>query len=74
MFGREDNTFREIQERSFFNWLEEMAEHDDVAVRGGVRLAEEYVESLKKQIEMLKEQGRLKDEYLKKMKAKQKEI
>lgn len=72
MFGREDNTFREIQEKSFFNWLDEMATHDDVAVRGGVRLAQEYVESLKKQIEVLKEQGKLKDEYLKKMVVKYK--
>jgi len=67
MFGHEDNTFQELRDRSFQSWLEEMASHDDVAVRGGVRLAQEYVDSLKQEILLLKHKNQLKDEYLKKI-------
>ena len=36
MFIRDDNTYNEIRERSLEQWLEEMEQHEDVAVRGGV--------------------------------------
>ncbi len=51
-------------------WLEDMSRHEDVAVRGGVKVTAEYLEDLKKQIRQLEEKCALKDAYLKKMKEK----
>ena len=68
MFFREDNTYRDLLEKSVQQWLSQMKDHEDVTVRGGVKATEEYIESLKQQITFLKEQNGLKDQYLKKMK------
>ena len=50
MFTQPDHTYRDIQERSFQQWLNEMEDHPDLAVSGGVRLAREYVQHLKEEI------------------------
>lgn len=68
MFFREDNTYNEIREKSIRQWLEEMGRHEDIAVRGGVKVNVDYIESLKKQIAVLEEKNALKDKYLKQMK------
>ena len=47
MFNREDNTYNEIREKSLFQWLDEMEKHEDIAVRGGVKLRREYIQHLK---------------------------
>ena len=65
-----DNTYNDIRERSLNQWLGQMAEHEDVAVRGGVKLAKEYMEHLKRENERLESEIALKNEYLKKMKNK----
>lgn len=70
MFIREDNTYRDIREKSLLQWLDEMQEHEDVAVRGGVRLAKDYVAYLKGEIRKLEDENKLKEEYLKKLKGK----
>ena len=57
MFGRPDHTYNDIREKSLMQWLDEMEQHPDSAVHGGVTLAREYVDHLK-------------TEYLKKMKEK----
>ena len=44
MFGVEDNTYNDIREKSLLQWLEEMEQHEDVAVRCGVRLARDSME------------------------------
>ena len=49
-------------------WLEEMSRHEDVAVRGGVKVTRDYIDTLKKQIAFLEEKNALKDKYLKRMK------
>lgn len=67
MFTREDNTYNNIREKSLLQWLEEMEQHEDVAVRGGVKLCREYMQHLKDQNEKLKQENELKNEYLKKM-------
>ena len=36
---------------ALMQWLDEMEQHEDIAVRGGVKLAREYVQSLQKEIE-----------------------
>lgn len=68
MFLPEDNTYNEIREKSVRQWLEELSNHEDIAVRGGVRVTTDYIDYLQKKIRRLEEQNQLKDSYLKKMK------
>ena len=70
IFGTVDNTYNEIREKSLLQWLEEMENHPDVAVRGGVKLNREYIEYLKSEIKRLEEENELKASYLRKMKEK----
>ncbi|MBQ6697090.1 MAG: hypothetical protein IJN16_10350 [Lachnospiraceae bacterium] len=72
MFGIVDNTFNEIREKSLFQWLEEMEAHEDIAVRGGVKLTREYIQHLKEEIRRLESENDLKAQYLKKLKEKKK--
>ena len=67
MFNREDNTYNEIREKSLFQWLDEMEKHEDIAVRGDVKLTREYIQHLKDENKRLEEQNKLKNEYLKKV-------
>lgn len=66
MFQMEDHTYRDLRERSLQQWLEEMEKHEDMTVRGGVRLCREYIQSLKDQNERLSRENQLKNEYLRK--------
>ena len=52
---QEDNTYNDLRENSIRQWLEDMSRHEDVAVRGGVKVTAEYLEDLKKQIRQLEE-------------------
>ena len=70
MFKPDDTTYNDIRERSLLQWLSEMEQYDDVAVRGGVKLAREYVECLKQENKRLQDENNLKNEYLKKVKLK----
>ena len=70
MFFKEDNSYNDIREKSLNQWLDEMSQHQDVAVRGGVKLAREYMQYLNDQIKKLKEENQLKNTYLKKMSGK----
>lgn len=72
MFGKEDTTYNDIREKSLLQWLDEMERHEDVAVRGGVKLCREYMQYLKDKNEKLKEENELKNFYLKKMAKKEK--
>lgn len=67
MFIKEDNTYNEIREKSLEQWFNDMEAHDDIAVRGGVRLARDYMQHLKDENDRLRSEMKLKDEYLKKM-------
>lgn len=73
MFFKEDNSYNDIREKSLMSWLDEMEQHEDVAVRGGVRLTRDYILYLKKRIETLEDQGKMRDEYLKKLATKSKQ-
>ena len=70
MFLPKDNTYNEIREKSLNQWLMEMEQHEDVAVRCGVPLCREYMKYLAEENQKLKEENFLKNEYLKKVKAK----
>ena len=72
MFVREDNTYNEIREKSLLQWLDEMEQHEDIAVRGGVRLCREYMLYLHKKNDRLQQELQLKNEYLKKLSKKEK--
>ena len=67
MFIKEDNTYNDIREKSLMQWLDEMEQHEDIAVRGGVKLCREYIRYLKDKNERLKEENELKNSYLKKV-------
>lgn len=66
-----DNTYNDIREKSLSQWLNEMSEHEDIAVRGGVKLAKEYIQHLKDENVRLQDEVNLRNEYLRKMKEKQ---
>lgn len=68
MFTREDRTFDNLRENSVKQWLEEMSQHEDLAVRGGVRVTVDYINHLQREIERLKESNELKKQFLKRMK------
>lgn len=68
MFEREDTTFNDLRKNSFESWLNELEQNEDISVRGGVKLAREYVSHLEDEISKLKESNELKKEYLKKLK------
>ncbi len=67
MFTHPDNTYNDIRERSLMQWLSEMEKHEDVAVRGGVKLCREYMEYLKNRNGKLEQENELKNQYLRKM-------
>ena len=67
MFIQEDHTYNDIREKALLQWLDEMEQHEDIAVRGGVKLCREYMLHLKDKNEKLKEENELKNRYLKKM-------
>ena len=67
MFIKEDNTYNDIREKSLLQWLEDIENHEDVVVRGGVKLCREYMQYLKDKNKKLEEENALKNFYLKKM-------
>lgn len=69
MYFPDKSEYQDIREKSLMQWLDEMEQHEDIAVRGGVKLAKEYVQSLQKEIENLKSENELKKEYMKKLMA-----
>ena len=66
MILNEDTTYNDIRARSLLQWLDEMERHEDVAVRGGVKLCREYIQYLKQRNTKLEEENELKSTYLKK--------
>lgn len=69
MFIPEDTTYNDIREKSLKQWLAEMEQHEDVAVRCGVRLCRDYMQHLQQENEKLKQENALKNSYLKKLKV-----
>ncbi len=49
---------------------DQMEQHQDVAVRGGVKLTREYVQYLKDEIGRLRHENEVKNAYLKKLREK----
>ena len=70
MYFPDKSEYQDIREKSLMQWLDEMEQHSDVAVRGGVKLTREYVQHLQEEIRRLEEENQLKAQYLKKMKEK----
>ena len=57
---KEDTTFNDIRDKSLQQWLDEMEQHQDVAVRGGVKLTREYVQYWKDEIGRLRHENEVK--------------
>ena len=70
MLENEDKTYDQLREKSISQWLDEISRHDDIVVRGGVKVTKEYLEYLQKKIINLENKNDLKDKYLKKIKLK----
>ena len=70
MYFTEKSEYNDIREKSFSQWLDEMEQHEDVAVRGGVKLTREYVQYLKDEIGRLRHENEVKNAYLKKLREK----
>ncbi len=68
MFGKEDTTYNDIRRKSLMQWLDDMEKHEDVAVRCGIKLNREYILHLENELENMKNQAKLRDDYLKKLK------
>lgn len=62
MYFTEKSEYNDIREKSFSQWLDEMEQHEDVAVRCGVKLAREYTDYLKEENEKLREEIELKEQ------------
>ena len=69
MYFPDKSEYQDIREKSLMHWQDEIEQQEDNAVRGGVKLAREYVQSLQKEIENLKSENELKKEYMKKLMA-----
>lgn len=70
MFIQEERIYDHIREKSLEQWLEEMEQHTDVAVRCGVPLVRSYLQTLQQENDRLREENELKNRYLKKMAGK----
>ena len=68
MFQKEDTTYHDICKKSLQQWLEEMEQHEDVAVRGGVKLCRDYMKQLENQVQRLEDENKLKNRYMKRIK------
>lgn len=68
MYRREDTTFHELRQKSVNGWLEAMLEHEDLEVRGGVRVIQDYILALEDKIHALEKSNKTKETYLRKMK------
>lgn len=66
MFEKKDTTYNDLRKNSLEEWLNEMERHEDLAVRGGVKLTREYIARLEEEIRRLKESNELKNDYLRK--------
>ena len=67
MFFREDTIYNDIRRKSLEQWLGEIENHEDIAVRGGVKLCREYLEYLNDKIEKLEHENELKNQFLRKL-------
>ena len=70
MYFSDKSEYQDIREKSLMQWLDEMEQHEDVAVRGGVKLTREYVQYLKDEIGRLRHENEVKNAYLKKLREK----
>lgn len=66
----EDNTYNDIREKSLMSWLAEVQDTGSYIDACGAKLAVEYIQHLKREIGILEEKNRMKDQHMKKMKEK----
>lgn len=67
MFIQKDNSFNDIRYKSLMKWLDEMEQHKDLEVSGGVVLARSYIQHLINENNSLKNENELKKQYMQKL-------
>ena len=70
MFVKEDNTYNEMRKSSSVQWLTELMGSDDIVNKNGAKLTLEHIEYLNKKIKELEDKNALKEEFLRRLKAK----
>lgn len=72
VFVKEDNTYNEMRESSMMQWLNELVVGEDIVNKGGAKLTLEHIAYLNRRVKELESKNALKDDFLKKLKAKEK--
>lgn len=67
MFIPEDTTYNDIRKKSLDEWLKNMEQHEDLAVKGGIALVRGYIKHLEDENKRLEEENLLKNTYMKKV-------
>lgn len=70
MLEKVDTTYNDLRDKSISQWLDEISNHKDIVVRGGVKVTRDYIAYLKKEIINLENKNSTKDKYLEKLKMK----
>ena len=70
MFIREDNTYQDMIENATMQWLNDTVASEDIVNKHGAKLTKEYIIRLHEKIKELEDKNKLKDEFLRKLKAK----
>lgn len=71
MYFKEDNTYQDMVKKSTMQWLDEVSMGDDLVNKHGAKLTKEYIQSLNQKMNELEEQIALRDNFLKRMKEKE---
>lgn len=74
MYFREDNTYHEMRENSAIQWLKEVREGEDLVNKYGAKLTMEYIAHLQDKIKELEDKNALKEQFLKRMKEKVRDL
>lgn len=72
MFLKEDTTYNDMRYASMMQWLNQLKDGDDKVNQYGAKLTVEYIDHLNQEIEKLKKNNALKDEFLRRMKENKK--
>lgn len=70
MYFKEDNTYQDMIKNSTMQWLEEVSQGKDLVNKHGAKLTKEYIQTLDRRVKELEEQITLRDNFLKRMKEK----
>lgn len=70
MYIKKDNTYNDMKKNAAIQWLGEVVESEDLVDKNGAKVTLEHIAYLNKKIKELEDANALKEEFLKKLKAK----